>query len=75
MFEEWKGEMAGMAGRIAKVRGELQAALEKRLPDRNWGFITQQIGMFSYTGMTPAQVGRGCGFEAVVGHKGLGFML
>jgi aspartate aminotransferase len=56
MFEEWKGEMAGMAGRIAKVRNELQAALEKRLPDRNWGFITQQIGMFSYTGMTPAQV-------------------
>jgi len=56
MFEQWKGEMAGMAGRIATVRGELQSALEKRLPDRNWGFITQQIGMFSYTGMTPAQV-------------------
>ncbi|GFH21816.1 aspartate aminotransferase, partial [Haematococcus lacustris] len=24
LFEEWKGEMAGMAGRIARVRGELQ---------------------------------------------------
>lgn len=39
-----------------QVRGELQAALEARMPERNWGFITKQIGMFSFTGMTPAQV-------------------
>ncbi|WIA08502.1 hypothetical protein OEZ85_007936 [Tetradesmus obliquus] len=56
MFELWKSEMAGMAGRIAKVRGELQAALESRCPDRDWSFITKQIGMFSFTGMTPQQV-------------------
>lgn len=56
MFEQWKGEMALMAGRIAGVRGELQAALEKRCPDKDWSFITQQIGMFSFTGMTPQQV-------------------
>jgi aspartate aminotransferase len=56
MFEEWKREMAMMAGRIAKVRGELQAALEARAPARDWSFITRQIGMFSYTGMTTAQV-------------------
>jgi aspartate/tyrosine/aromatic aminotransferase len=49
--------MASMAGRIAGVRGELQAALEKRCPDKDWSFITQQIGMFSFTGMTPQQVG------------------
>ena len=36
----------GMAGRIAKVRGELQSALEKRMPDKDWSFITKQIGMF-----------------------------
>jgi aspartate aminotransferase len=46
-----------MAGRIAKVRGELRAALEKRLPDKDWSFVTKQIGMFSYTGMSPQQVG------------------
>lgn len=46
----------GMAGRIAKVRGELRAALEKRMPDKDWSFVTKQIGMFSYTGMSPAQV-------------------
>jgi len=48
--------MAAMAGRIARVRGELQAALEKRCPDRDFSYITAQIGMFSYTGMTPQQV-------------------
>jgi aspartate aminotransferase len=48
--------MALMAGRIAGVRSELQAALEKRCPDKDWSFITQQIGMFSFTGMTPQQV-------------------
>jgi hypothetical protein len=46
-----------MAGRIAKVRGELRAALEKRMADKDWSFVTKQIGMFSYTGMTPQQVG------------------
>jgi aspartate aminotransferase len=49
-------QMAAMAGRIARVRGELQAALEQRCQDKDWSFITQQIGMFSYTGMTPQQV-------------------
>lgn len=49
-------QMAKMAGRIAGVRSELQAALEKRCPDKDWSFVTQQIGMFSFTGMTPQQV-------------------
>lgn len=49
-------QMAGMAGRIARVRGELQSGLESRCPDKDWSFITKQIGMFSYTGMTPQQV-------------------
>jgi len=50
--------MAGMAGRIARVRGELRAALEARQPARDWSFVTKQQGMFSFTGMTPAQVDR-----------------
>ncbi|CAG9465873.1 unnamed protein product [Pedinophyceae sp. YPF-701] len=56
MFDEWKAEMKGMAGRIETVRGQLRAALEKRKPEKDWSFITSQIGMFSYTGMTPDQV-------------------
>ncbi len=57
LFEEWNAEMAGMAGRIARVRGELQSSLEAKMPDKDWSFITRQIGMFSFTGLSPAQVG------------------
>ncbi len=53
--QEWKGEMRGMAGRIERVRGELRASLESKYPDKDWSFITKQIGMFSFTGLTPAQ--------------------
>eukprot|EP00199_Chlamydomonas_sp_CCMP681_P000501 CAMPEP_0119108176 /NCGR_PEP_ID=MMETSP1180-20130426/13508_1 /TAXON_ID=3052 ORGANISM="Chlamydomonas cf sp, Strain CCMP681" /NCGR_SAMPLE_ID=MMETSP1180 /ASSEMBLY_ACC=CAM_ASM_000741 /LENGTH=431 /DNA_ID=CAMNT_0007093765 /DNA_START=35 /DNA_END=1330 /DNA_ORIENTATION=+ len=56
MFEEWKTEMRGMAGRIARVRGELRAALEQKNPKKDWSFITKQIGMFSFTGLSPKQV-------------------
>ncbi|GFR52883.1 hypothetical protein Agub_g15515 [Astrephomene gubernaculifera] len=56
LFDEWKVEMRGMAGRIERVRGELQAALEAKCPQKDWSFITRQIGMFSFTGLSPAQV-------------------
>ncbi|GAX73929.1 hypothetical protein CEUSTIGMA_g1379.t1 [Chlamydomonas eustigma] len=56
MFGEWKTEMAGMAGRINRVRGELRAALESKYPGKDWSFVTSQIGMFSFTGLSPAQV-------------------
>jgi aspartate aminotransferase len=49
-------EMEGMAGRIAKVRGELRKSLEGKYPGKDWSFITNQIGMFSFTGLSPAQV-------------------
>lgn len=48
--------MSGMAGRIERVRKELQSALEERAPNKDWSFVTRQIGMFSFTGLTPAQV-------------------
>lgn len=47
--------MRGMAGRIERVRGELRASLESKYPDKDWSFITKQIGMFSFTGLTPPQ--------------------
>ncbi|UPR03400.1 aspartate aminotransferase [Chloropicon primus] len=56
LFAEWKSEMAGMAGRIKDVRGQLVDCLKTMDSSRSWDFITEQIGMFSYTGMTPAQV-------------------
>jgi aspartate aminotransferase, chloroplastic len=58
LFTQWKAEMATMAGRIKEVRGRLAAELAAAAPDRDWGFVTRQIGMFSFTGLTPAQVAR-----------------
>lgn len=56
LFEEWKGEMELMSGRIKEVRKVLRENLEKLNPDRDWSFITSQIGMFTYTGCTVPQV-------------------
>lgn len=56
LFEAWKGELAGMAGRIKAVRQQLFAALTKLNPDKDWSFVVKQIGMFSFTGLSPAQV-------------------
>merc|ERR1712224_441387 len=56
LFAEWKGEMMGMAGRIQSVREQLNKKLNELYPEKDWGFVLKQIGMFSYTGMTPAQV-------------------
>ena len=56
LFGEWKSEMEGMAGRIKAVRAQLVGCLKELCPERSWDFITDQIGMFSYTGMTQAQV-------------------
>ena len=57
LFAEWNKEMGAMADRIMSVRQALVEALDKRMPERDWTFITRQIGMFSFTGLTEAQVG------------------
>ena len=49
--------MGAMADRIMNVRQLLVDALNKRMPERDWSFITRQIGMFSFTGLSEAQVG------------------
>lgn len=50
MFGEWKEEMEMMSGRIQSVRKLLHKELSALNPDRNWDFVTSQIGMFSFTG-------------------------
>jgi aspartate aminotransferase, chloroplastic len=64
-FGEWKDEMAEMAGRIADVRKELHGHLTTLCPERNWDFVLRQIGMFSFTGMTPVQVENMTGTHSV----------
>jgi hypothetical protein len=47
-----KGILLCMQG----VRRELYDHLVRIHPQRDWSFIVDQIGMFSYTGLTPPQV-------------------
>lgn len=56
-FDEWKDEMEMMAGRIKSVRQKLYDNLiSKDKSGKDWSFILQQIGMFSFTGLNKAQV-------------------
>ena len=56
LFERWNEEMREMAGRIVTVRGMLHDELVALNPDKDWSFVTRQIGMFSFTGLSEAQV-------------------
>ncbi|KAF2359213.1 Aminotransferase class I/classII [Trinorchestia longiramus] len=53
---EWLKDVKGMADRIISMRTQLRTNLEKEGSTRNWNHITDQIGMFCFTGMTPPQV-------------------
>lgn len=54
----WLGEVKGMADRIITMREKLVAGLAKEGSSRNWQHITDQIGMFCFTGLKPDQVER-----------------
>lgn len=56
--EDWEAELTQMRERIANVRVELRKKLEERQVTQDLSFITNQNGMFSYTGFTPDMVGR-----------------
>jgi len=56
LFEEWKRDIKTMAERIISMRKELHGLLTNELKTPgNWDHIVNQIGMFSYTGINPAQ--------------------
>ncbi|XP_014518796.1 aspartate aminotransferase, mitochondrial [Vigna radiata var. radiata] len=52
----WLNEVKGMADRIIGMRTTLRENLEKRNSPLPWQHITNQIGMFCYSGLTPEQV-------------------
>jgi len=56
--DEWLLEVKGMADRIIGVRNQLKSNLEKEGSSKPWNHITDQIGMFCFTGLTPPQVER-----------------
>merc|ERR1719498_1105725 len=51
-FNRWKAELKAMADRILEVRQMLRGGLEKKGTPGKWNHITDQIGMFSFTGLT-----------------------
>merc|ERR1712083_357327 len=52
----WYAEVKGMADRIIKMRYMLKEGLEAEGSTLNWNHVTDQIGMFCFSGMTPEQV-------------------
>jgi len=52
----WLGEVKDMADRIISMRAQLRDGLAANGSSRDWKHITDQIGMFAFTGMTPEQV-------------------
>jgi len=52
----WRKEVKVMADRIITMRQKLVANLKGFGSKRDWTHITNQIGMFTYSGLTPEQV-------------------
>jgi len=54
----WEQELAGMRERIRQMRVQLVEKLKARGVKQDFSFVTTQRGMFSYSGLTSAQVDR-----------------
>ena len=54
----WEADVAAMRSRILAMRQRLHAVLSQRCPGRDLGYLLSQRGMFSYTGLSAAQVDR-----------------
>lgn len=56
--QSWRGEVAGMRDRINGMRSSFVETLKARGASRDFSFIVRQKGMFSFSGLTKAQVER-----------------
>jgi len=57
-FALWEQELGEMRNRIRLMREQLVARLKAAGVTKNFDFVLAQRGMFSYSGLTPAQVER-----------------
>jgi len=55
---QWEEELAGMRVRIREMRQALVEKLKAKAPGQDFDFVIKQRGMFSYSGLTKAQVER-----------------
>ena len=58
LSQQWNSELSGMRDRIHHVREEFVTKMSQRVPDRDFSFIKEQKGMFSFSGLNPMQVDR-----------------
>lgn len=58
LTEIWHRELAEMRGRIADMRTAFVDTMRKYAPDRDFSFLLDQKGMFSFSGLNPMQVDR-----------------
>ncbi|KAK3902077.1 pyridoxal phosphate-dependent transferase [Staphylotrichum tortipilum] len=56
LFAEWQENLRTMSGRIIDMRKQLRGKLEELGTPGTWNHITDQIGMFSFTGLNETQV-------------------
>ena len=54
----WEAELATMRDRIKLMRATLVERLHEHIPNADFRFVLHQRGMFSYSGLTKAQVER-----------------
>ena len=54
----WEDELAGMRVRIKEMRNTFVQKLKEKAPAHDFEFVREQVGMFSYSGLTKQQVER-----------------
>jgi len=54
--QQWEQELADMRQRIQRMRNELVSSLQSLNCNRDFAFIAQQKGMFSYSGLSKEEV-------------------
>lgn len=58
LYKVWLNDVKGMADRIITMRSSLVNILKQEGSKHNWQHISDQIGMFCFTGLKPNQVER-----------------
>lgn len=58
LFTLWEQELGGMRERIRLMRRQLVEKIKEQGVQQDFSFVLQQRGMFSYSGLTAAQVDR-----------------
>ncbi|WP_281421648.1 aromatic amino acid transaminase [Novilysobacter antarcticus] len=56
--KDWRNEVEEMRTRMLQMRERLHAGMKARAPSLDVDYLVTQRGMFSYTGLNPAQVER-----------------